>query len=93
MALMPTDVRMNEFNVYGPDRLWFREERRGDSLREQLALRLGRQEAHLRGQRPARTVARRRRGRDRALELGAGKTLASPLLPGFGLRAGQLFRR
>lgn len=30
---------------------------------------------------------------DVALELGAGKTLASPPLPGFGLRAGQLFRR
>jgi hypothetical protein len=66
---------------------------RGDSLREQLALRLGRQEAHLRGQRPARTVARRRRGRDRALELGARKTLASPLLPGFGLGLDELFRR
>jgi Uma2 family endonuclease len=27
MALLPTDVRMDEFNVYGPDVLWFREER------------------------------------------------------------------
>jgi Uma2 family endonuclease len=27
MALLPTDIRMNEFNVYGPDVLWFREER------------------------------------------------------------------
>ena len=27
LAMMPTDVRMDEFNVYGPDLLWFREER------------------------------------------------------------------
>jgi Uma2 family endonuclease len=27
LALLPTDVRMDEFNVYGPDLLWFREER------------------------------------------------------------------
>jgi Uma2 family endonuclease len=27
LALMPTDIRMDEFNVYGPDLLWFREER------------------------------------------------------------------
>jgi Uma2 family endonuclease len=27
MALMPTDVRMDDFNVYGPDVLWFCEER------------------------------------------------------------------
>lgn len=26
-ALMPTDVRMDEYNVYGPDLLWFREGR------------------------------------------------------------------
>jgi hypothetical protein len=30
---------------------------------------------------------------DVALELAAGKTLASPLLPGFGLALDQLFRR
>ena len=28
LALMPTDVKMDEFNVYGPDLLWFREERK-----------------------------------------------------------------
>lgn len=27
MALMPTDVRMDDYNVYGPDVLWFRQER------------------------------------------------------------------
>jgi Uma2 family endonuclease len=27
LALLPTDVRMDEFNVYGPDLLWFRQER------------------------------------------------------------------
>ena len=27
MVLNPTDVRMDDFNVYGPDLLWFREER------------------------------------------------------------------
>jgi Uma2 family endonuclease len=27
LALMPTDVRMDDYNVYGPDLLWFREER------------------------------------------------------------------
>lgn len=27
LATMPTDVRMDEYNVYGPDLLWFREER------------------------------------------------------------------
>jgi Uma2 family endonuclease len=27
LVLMPTDVRMDDFNVYGPDVLWFREER------------------------------------------------------------------
>jgi Uma2 family endonuclease len=27
LALMPTDVRMDDFNVYGPDLLWFRDER------------------------------------------------------------------
>jgi Uma2 family endonuclease len=27
MALMPTDVRMDEYNVYGPDLLWFRQDR------------------------------------------------------------------
>lgn len=27
LALMPTDVRMDEYNVYGPDLLWFREQR------------------------------------------------------------------
>jgi Uma2 family endonuclease len=27
LALLPTDVRMDEFNVYGPDLLWFREQR------------------------------------------------------------------
>jgi Uma2 family endonuclease len=27
MALLPTDVRMDELNVYGPDLLWFRQER------------------------------------------------------------------
>jgi Uma2 family endonuclease len=27
LALLPTDVRMDDFNVYGPDLLWFRNER------------------------------------------------------------------
>jgi Uma2 family endonuclease len=27
LALTPTDVRMDEYNVYGPDLLWFRQER------------------------------------------------------------------
>lgn len=27
LAIMPTSVRMNEYNVYGPDVLWFREGR------------------------------------------------------------------
>jgi Uma2 family endonuclease len=27
MALLPTDIRMDDFNVYGPDVLWFRQER------------------------------------------------------------------
>jgi Uma2 family endonuclease len=27
LILMPTDVKMDEYNVYGPDLLWFREER------------------------------------------------------------------
>jgi Uma2 family endonuclease len=27
LVLAPTDVRMDDFNVYGPDVLWFREER------------------------------------------------------------------
>jgi Uma2 family endonuclease len=27
LAMMPTDVRMDEYNVYGPDLLWFRQER------------------------------------------------------------------
>jgi Uma2 family endonuclease len=27
LALTPTDVRMDEFNVYGPDILWFRQDR------------------------------------------------------------------
>jgi Uma2 family endonuclease len=33
LAMMPTDVRMDEFNVYGPDFLWFREERIPADLR------------------------------------------------------------
>ena len=33
LAMMPTDVRMDEFNVYGPDFLWFREERIPTDLR------------------------------------------------------------
>jgi Uma2 family endonuclease len=27
LALLPTDIRMDEYNVYGPDLLWFRQER------------------------------------------------------------------
>jgi Uma2 family endonuclease len=27
LALLPTDVRLDEYNVYGPDLLWFRQER------------------------------------------------------------------
>jgi Uma2 family endonuclease len=33
LALMPTDVRMDDFNVYGPDFLWFRQERIPADLR------------------------------------------------------------
>ena len=32
LVLMPTDVRLDEHNVYGPDLLWFSEERRPASL-------------------------------------------------------------
>jgi|Tabmets5t2r1_1033131.scaffolds.fasta_scaffold00287_2 Uma2 family endonuclease len=34
LAMMPTDVKLDEFNVYGPDFLWFREERIPADLRE-----------------------------------------------------------
>src|ERR671914_1501264 len=33
LAMMPTDVRMDEYNVYGPDLLWFRQERIPADLR------------------------------------------------------------
>lgn len=33
LALLPTDVRMDDFNVYGPDVLWFRQERIPANLR------------------------------------------------------------
>ncbi len=33
LAMTPTDVRMDEFNVYGPDVLWFRQERIPADLR------------------------------------------------------------
>jgi Uma2 family endonuclease len=33
LATMPTDVRMDEYNVYGPDLLWFRQERIPADLR------------------------------------------------------------
>jgi Uma2 family endonuclease len=33
LAMMPTDIRMDEFNVYGPDYLWFRQERIPADLR------------------------------------------------------------
>jgi Uma2 family endonuclease len=33
LAMMPTDVRMDDYNVYGPDFLWFREERIPADLR------------------------------------------------------------
>ncbi|MGH2801828.1 MAG: Uma2 family endonuclease [Thermoleophilaceae bacterium] len=32
LALLPTDVRMDEYNVYGPDLLWFAEDRRPADL-------------------------------------------------------------
>jgi Uma2 family endonuclease len=124
MALMPTDVRMNEFNVYGPDLLWFREERipvdlnaypehvpdlcveirSASNWRYDLGVK---KRVYEDGGLPelwlvddaAETVLVYRRSRpdaptfDVALELGAGKTLASPLLPGFGLVLDELFRR
>jgi Uma2 family endonuclease len=34
LALMPTDVKMDEHNVYGPDLLWFAEEHRPADLGE-----------------------------------------------------------
>jgi Uma2 family endonuclease len=34
LALMPTDVKMDEYNVYGPDVLWFSEERKPANLNE-----------------------------------------------------------
>jgi Uma2 family endonuclease len=33
LATMPTDIRMDEYNVYGPDLLWFRQERIPAELR------------------------------------------------------------
>jgi Uma2 family endonuclease len=33
LAMTPTDVRMDEYNVYGPDVLWFRQERIPADLR------------------------------------------------------------
>ena len=33
LAMMPTDVRMDDYNVYGPDVLWFRQERIPADLR------------------------------------------------------------
>jgi Uma2 family endonuclease len=33
LAVTPTDVRMDEYNVYGPDVLWFRQERIPADLR------------------------------------------------------------
>jgi Uma2 family endonuclease len=33
LALLPTDVRMDEYNVYGPDLLWFRQDRIPADLR------------------------------------------------------------
>jgi Uma2 family endonuclease len=33
LAITPTDVRMDEYNVYGPDVLWFRQERIPADLR------------------------------------------------------------
>ena len=32
LVLLPTDVRLDEHNVYGPDLLWFREERKPADL-------------------------------------------------------------
>jgi Uma2 family endonuclease len=34
LVVMPTDVKMDEYNVYGPDLLWFREERKPADLNE-----------------------------------------------------------
>jgi Uma2 family endonuclease len=33
LAMMPTDIRLDEYNVYGPDVLWFRQERIPADLR------------------------------------------------------------
>jgi Uma2 family endonuclease len=33
LAMTPTDIRMDEYNVYGPDLLWFRQERIPADLR------------------------------------------------------------
>jgi Uma2 family endonuclease len=37
MVLLPTDVVLDEFNVYGPDVIWIAERHRPSNLRERLA--------------------------------------------------------
>jgi Uma2 family endonuclease len=37
LVLLPTDVVLDEFNVYGPDLLWIAERNRPSDLRERLA--------------------------------------------------------
>jgi Uma2 family endonuclease len=36
LALLPTDVVLDEYNVYGPDLLWIAERHRPDDLRQRL---------------------------------------------------------
>jgi Uma2 family endonuclease len=124
LALLPTDVRMDEHNVYGPDLLWFSAEHVPTDLdtypervpdlcveiRSQSTWRFdigAKMRVYEAGGLPelwlvdnaAETVLVYRRSApesksfDVALELGAGGTLTSPQLPGFGLALDELFAR
>lgn len=124
MALLPTNVWMDEYNVFGPDLLWFREERipaELDGYPEQvpdLCVEIrspgtwrydvgAKKRVYEDGGLPelwlvddtSDSVLVYRRSRidsptyDVALELGAGETLSSPLLPGFALALDELFKR
>jgi Uma2 family endonuclease len=124
LALLPTDVRMDDYNVYGPDVLWFREERVPTDLNAypehvpDLCVEIrspgtwrydvgAKKRVYEDGGLPelwlvdgtSDSVLVYRRSRpdsptfDVALEVGAGETLASPLLPDFALALDELFKR
>jgi hypothetical protein len=79
LALMPTDVKMDEYNVYGYEEGGLAELWLVDDAAETVLV-------YRRSKPRARTF-------DVALEVGVGESLSSPGLPGFELPLDELFKR